>query len=292
MIKSMTGYGGAKLTGADIEFTVELKSVNNRYLDTSVRMPRGFMFCEDAVKAEVSSCISRGKVDVFVTTLSLAKDDTKVILNDGLASEYLAEINRIAEKFGVSNEVTAYQIAKFPDVLTADKNELDRDKVQTALTDTVRAALRDFDAMRAREGEKLKADVLLKLDSIESSVAFIEKRSPQTVAEYRDRLTRKMQEILESTQIDEGRILTEAAIYADHVAVDEETVRLRSHISQMRGMLSGNSPVGRKLDFIVQELNRETNTIGSKCNDGEISKVVLEMKSEIEKIREQIQNIE
>lgn len=292
MIKSMTGYGGAKLAGEDIEFTVELRSVNNRYLDSSVRMPRGYLFCEDAVKSAVSSSISRGKVDVFITAVSLGQDDTKVVINEGLASEYLAAIKKIADKLGVGGDVTAYQIAKFPDVLTADKNELDRDKIQAVLISAVEAALKDFDIMRSREGEKLAADILSRLATIEEFVAFVEQRSPQTVAEYRERLTKKMQEVLESTQIDDSRILTEAAIYADHIAVDEETVRLRSHISQMRGMLSGKSPVGRKLDFIVQELNRETNTIGSKCNDNEITKVVLDMKAEIEKIREQVQNIE
>lgn len=292
MIKSMTGYGGAKVAGGDIDFTVELRSVNNRYLDSSVRMPRGYLFCEDAIKSAISSRISRGKVDVFITAVSLAQDDTKVVINEGLAGEYLAAINKISDKLNVSNEITAYQIAKFPDVLTPDKNELDREKIQKELLTAVEAALKDFDIMRSREGEKLAADIASRLTAIEEYVGFVEQRSPQSVSEYRERLTKKMQEVLESTQIDESRILTEAAIYADRTAVDEETVRLRSHISQMRGMLSGKSPAGRKLDFIVQELNRETNTIGSKCNDAEITKVVLDMKSEIEKIREQVQNIE
>lgn len=292
MIKSMTGYGGTKLTGADIEFSVELKSVNNRYLDTSVRMPRGYLFCEDAIKSAISAHITRGKVDVFISTHSLEQDNVRVVVNEGLAAEYKAATDRIAEIMGTKNNTTAYQIAQFPDVLTAEKNEVDKEKVQAALLQALEAALKDFDSMRVREGAKLETDISKKLDNIEDLVSFIEERSPQTVAEYRDKLTCKMQEVLESTQIDESRILTEAAIYADHISVDEETVRLRSHISQMRDLLAGQSPVGRKLDFLVQELNRETNTIGSKCNDNEVTKAVLDMKSENEKIREQVQNIE
>lgn len=292
MIKSMTGYGGVKLTGADIEFTAELKSVNNRYLDTSVRMPRGYLFCEDAVKSAISAHITRGKVDVFISAQTIAQDNIRVVVNEGLAAEYRAATDRIAEILGIENNTTAYQISQFPDVLTAEKNEADKEKVQEALLEALQAALDDFDSMRVREGAKLGANISEKLDIIERLVSFVEERSPQTVAEYREKLTRKMQEVLETVQIDESRILTEAAIYADRISVDEETVRLRSHISQMRGLLAGKSPVGRKLDFLVQELNRETNTIGSKCNNSDVTKAVLDMKSEIEKIREQVQNIE
>lgn len=292
MIKSMTGYGGAKRTDEENEFSVELRSVNNRYLDTSVRMPRGFLFAEDSLKAAVQSHISRGKVDVFVNVSSALGSDITITVNETLAAAYKTAIDHIAEKLGVSSEVSAYKIAKLADVLTLDKNELDKEKTLERLMMVTQAALEDFDAMRIREGEKLYEDISSRLDSIEKGLAFIEQRSPQTVSEYRERLTRKMQEVLENTQLDESRILTEAALYADRIAVDEETVRLRSHISQMRGMLKSDAPVGRKLDFIVQELNRETNTIGSKCSDNEITKVVLETKSEIEKIREQVQNIE
>lgn len=292
MIRSMTGYGGAKFVGTETEFSVEIKSVNNRYLDTSIRMPRSYLFCEDTVKGAVSAHISRGKADVFISAISLAQNDTRVIVNAGLAAEYKAAIDKIAAQLCISREVTAYQIAKMPDVLTADKNDINKEEIQTAILTATEAALTDFDEMRSREGAKLETDILSRLNVIEGYVSFVENRSPQTVADYRQRLTKKMQEILETTQIDDSRILTEAAIYADRIAVDEETVRLRSHIGQMRTMLSGKSPVGRKLDFIVQELNRETNTIGSKCSDGEVTKVVLDMKSEIEKIREQVQNIE
>lgn len=292
MLKSMTGYGAAKLVAADTEYTVEIKSVNNRYLDVSVHLPRGYLFCEDSVKAEVSNTITRGKVDVFISMISTSRDDTRVVLNEALASEYVSALKKIKEKFGLADEISAYQIARFPEVLTAEKKEADREKVQKDLTIAVAAALDDFDQMCIREGSKLEEDIASRLNNIEDSVNFVEHRSPKTVSEYREKLTRKMQEVLESAQIDEVRIITEAAIYADRVAVDEETVRLHSHISQMRDMLSGKSPIGRKLDFIVQEMNREANTIGSKCNDPETTKVVLNIKSEIEKIREQVQNIE
>ena len=292
MIKSMTGYGGAKAADEGNKFSVEIRSVNNRYLDTSVRMPRGFLFAEDAVKSAVSSHISRGKVDVFVNVSTAVGSDITITVNDSLAAAYKTAIDHIKKKLGVEANVTAYQIARLAEVLTLDKNELDKEQAQSRLMAVTGSALADFDAMRVREGEKLYDDISSRLDTIESFVSVVEQRSPQTVVEYRERLTRKMQEVLESTQIDESRILTEAALYADRIAVDEETVRLRSHISQMRDMLKSKTPVGRKLDFLVQELNRETNTIGSKCNDTEVTKVVLEMKSEIEKIREQVQNIE
>ena len=292
MIKSMTGYGGAKGSVEGLEISVELKSVNNRYLDTSVRLPRSFLFAEDAVKSAVQSHISRGKVDVFINVSNLTGNDTAVIVNAPLAAEYKAAIDQIGEQLGISHEVSAYQLSRLPEVITLEKNELDKEAALALLMKAVNEALSDFNAIRSREGEKLCDDISSRLDTIEGYVSFIEQRSPQTVVEYRERLTRKMQEVLENTYIDESRILTEAAMYADRIAVDEETVRLRSHISQMRELLKSKTPVGRKLDFIVQELNRETNTIGSKCNDSEIVKIVLDTKSEIEKIREQVQNIE
>ncbi len=292
MIKSMTGYGGAKAAGESYEFSVELKSVNNRYLDVSIRMPKSFMFAEESVKLAVSSHISRGKTDVFININSLSGDDASVTVNEALAAEYKAAIDKIADILNISPAVSAYEIAKLSDVLSLDKKELDREEALKQLMPVVEAALSDFDSMRRKEGEKLCEDVLSRLNTLESCVSLIEKHSPKSVSEYREKLTRRMQDILENTQIDEGRILTEAAIYADRTAVDEETVRLRSHISQMRSMLTGESPAGRKLDFIVQELNRETNTIGSKCSDQEITRLVLDMKAEIEKIREQVQNIE
>lgn len=292
MVKSMTGYGGAKATEGTYKLSVELKSVNNRYLDTSVRLPRSFMYAEEAVKSAVQAHVSRGKVDVFITFDASSGEGIAVTVNEDLAAGYKAAIESIGAKLGVSAEVTAYQISRLSDVLVLDKKEIEKEQAHKELMQAVEKALADFDTMREREGRKLFDDISARLDTIEEYVSFVEARSPQAVTEYRERLTRRMQELLENKQIDEGRILTEAAIYADHIATDEETVRLRSHIAQMRDMLTSDTPTGRKLDFIVQELNRETNTIGSKCNNNEITRVVLDMKSEIEKIREQVQNIE
>lgn len=292
MVKSMTGYGGAKAADGVYKLSVELKSVNNRYLDTSVRLPRSFMYAEEAVKSAVSAHVSRGKVDVFISFDASSGEGIAVNVNEDLAQSYKTALGVIGTKLGVSSEVTAYQIARLTDVLTLDKKEIEKEAAHKELMQALEKALSEYDAMREREGQKLFEDISLRLDAIEKNVSFVEARSPQAVTEYRERLTKKMQEILESKQIDEGRILTEAAIYADHIATDEETVRLRSHISQMREMLASDVPTGRKLDFIVQELNRETNTIGSKCNNNEITRTVLDMKSEIEKIREQVQNIE
>lgn len=292
MIKSMTGYGSASGTIEGLEITVELKSVNNRYLDTSVRLPRSFLFAEDAVKSAVQSHISRGKVDVFVSVDSSAAGDMLVKVNEPLLKGYLDALRHIAEEYELPNDVTALAVSRFPDVLSVEKKELDAE----ALTDEIRriteAALCDFDAMRLREGEKLRDDVLQRLSTIDRLVSTVEAEAPQTVAAYRARLEQKMAEVLGTTGIDENRILAEAAIFADHIAVDEETVRLRSHMSQLTNMISGNSPTGRKIDFLIQEFNREANTIGSKCQNSDIAHVVVDLKSEIEKIREQIQNIE
>lgn len=292
MVKSMTGYGGAKGTEGAYKLSVELKSVNNRYLDTSVRLPRSFMYAEEAVKSAIQTHVSRGKVDVFISFDTASGEGIAVRVNEDLASGYKSAIETIGAKLGINADVTAYQISRLSDVLTLDKKEIEKDEAHKELMQVLEKALTDFDTMRRREGKKLFDDISSRLDAIEEFVTFVEARSPQAVTEYRERLTKKMQEILENKQIDESRILTEAAIYADHIATDEETVRLRSHIEQMRGMLTSDTPTGRKLDFIVQELNRETNTIGSKCNNNDITRAVLDMKSEIEKIREQVQNIE
>lgn len=292
MIKSMTGYGSAKGSCGGLEITVELKSVNNRYLDCSVRLPRSFLFAEEAVKSRVGKHISRGKTDVFISVDSSGADDTVVKVNESLAKGYAAAISEIAEITGLPNTLDAAAIGRFPDVLSVEKKEADRDALSEALSDIVEKALCEFDSMREREGAKLAEDISGRLDTIEGLVSSVEERSPETVSEYRQRLYKKMSEVLENTALDEARILTEAAIFADKVAVDEETVRLRSHIEQMRGMIKTGSPIGRKMDFLIQEFNRESNTIGSKCSDSSIAKTVIELKSEIEKIREQIQNIE
>lgn len=292
MIKSMTGYGSAKGTVEGIEISIELKSVNNKFLDTAVRMPRSFLFAEETIKQVVSSHISRGKVDVFVTVDSSGADDMVVKVNEPLLRGYLEALNTISEDFGLINDATAMSVSRFPDVLTAEKKELDAESVAEGMRAVAEQALCDFDRMRMTEGEKLKADVLLKLQNIEGFVSVIEENSPKTVKEYRDRLYAKLSEVLGTSGIDEARILTEAAVFADKIAVDEETVRLRSHIAQLRQMLEAGSPIGRKIDFLLQEFNREANTTGSKCQNSDIAHVVVDLKSEIEKIREQIQNIE
>ena len=292
MIKSMTGYGSAKGLVDGLEISVELKSVNNRYLDASVRLPRSFLFAEEMIKSRVQSHISRGKVDVFVSVDSSQAGDMAVKVNEGLLKGYLDAIGHIAEEYSLPNDLTAQSLSRFPDVLTVEKRELDAEAISAGMGEIVERALQDFDAMRLREGEKLRDDVLTRLETIRSLVETVEAKAPETVADYRRRLEQKMAEVLGSTGIDENRILAEAAIFADHIAVDEETVRLRSHMSQLRSMINGNSPTGRKIDFLIQEMNREANTIGSKCQNSQIAHVVVDLKSEIEKIREQIQNIE
>lgn len=292
MIKSMTGYGGAKGSVEGLEISVELKSVNNRYLDTSVRLPRSFLFAEDGVKAAVQRHISRGKVDVFVSVDSSAAGDMTVKINEPLLKGYMEAINSIANDYGLPNDMTAMSICRFPDVLSVEKKDMDAEAITAGIVAVAEDALKDFDAMRLREGEKLRDDVLSKLETIDSLVSTVEQESPKTLADYRARLESKMAEVLGSAGIDENRILAEAAIFADRIAVDEETVRLRSHMSQLKTMISGDSPTGRKLDFLIQEFNREANTIGSKCQNSSIAHVVVDLKSEIEKIREQIQNIE
>ena len=292
MIKSMTGYGSAKGTVEGLGITVELKSVNNRYLDASVRMPRSFLFAEDAVKSVVQKHISRGKVDVFVSVDSSAAGDMSVKVNEPLLRGYVEAIRHIAEEYSLPDDVTALSVSRFPDVLTVEKNDIDAEAISQGIVEIAELALQDFDAMRLREGEKLRDDVTEKLTSIDTLVTKIEKESPKTVAEYRARLEARMAEVLGTAGIEESRILAEAAVFADHVAVDEETVRLRSHMSQLKTMINGSSPTGRKIDFLIQEFNREANTIGAKCQSSDIAHVVVDLKSEIEKIREQIQNIE
>ena len=288
----MTGYGSAKGQAGDLQISVEVKSVNNRYLDASVRMPRSFLFAEDAVKSAIGRHISRGKVDMFINVDSSAADDMSVKVNEALLKGYIDAINLISGKFGLENDLTAVSAGRFPDILSVEKKDLDAEEISAGLVFVAEEALRDFDAMREREGEKLCTDVLSKLETISSLVTVVEEESPRTVEAYRNRLREKISEVLSSAGVDENRILAEAAIYADRVAVDEETVRLRSHMSQLRSMLAGGAPIGRKIVFLIQEFNREANTIGSKCQNSDIAHVVVELKSEIEKIREQIQNIE
>ena len=292
MVKSMTGYGRAREMRNGRDITVEVRSVNNRYLDCTVKMPRAYIFAEDRMKARVQQAISRGKVDVFVTIDASAADEAVVAVNESLARGYYEALTRLKTMFSLPGEVTPEVLAKFPDVLAVTKAEEDVEAIAADICAVLDDALAAYNDMRAVEGEKLAADVAGRVTTIETVVGKVEERSPQTVAAYRQRLEAKMQEVLQSTTIDESRILTEAAIFADKIAVDEETVRLRSHIAQLRAMLASDEPVGRKLDFLIQEVNRECNTIGSKCNDLTIAQDVVNMKAEVEKIREQVQNME
>ena len=294
MVKSMTGYGRARETRNGRDITVEVRSVNNRYLDCTVKMPRAYIFAEDAVKAAVQKSASRGKVDVFISVDSLGAEETVVKVNEPLAKQYVQAMRQLIT-LGEGNVKTDYyatDLARLPDVLTVTKAEEDLETLSADLCAVLETALANHSTMRQKEGEKLAADIFSRLDTIEAITARVEERSPQTVAEYREKLNVRMQEVLQSTTIDESRILTEAAIFADKVAVDEETVRLRSHLSQLREMLHSEESVGRKLDFLIQEVNRESNTIGSKCTDLQIAREVVDLKAEIEKIREQVQNIE
>ena len=291
-ILSMTGYGSAKGTVEGLNISAELKSVNNRYLDVSVRLPRGFLFAEEAIKAAVQQHISRGKVDVFLTVDSSQAADTVVRVNEPLLRAYLDAIDSIAAEHGLQNDVTALSVARFPDVLSVEKAEADQDALRAGLVALMDEALAEYDRMRLREGQKLREDVESRLITIEALVTEVETHAPETVEAYHSRLRQKLESVLEGKDVDEARVITECAVFADRVAVDEETVRLRSHIAQMRQMLAAGSPFGRKADFLIQEFNRESNTIGSKCQNADIAKVVVDLKSEIEKIREQIQNIE
>lgn len=294
MIKSMTGYGRGETAFEERCVVAEVRSVNNRYLDCAVKMPRAYIFAEDAIRAKVQAAVGRGKVDVFITVTGTGADGETVSVNEPLAMAYIAALDRLHElgEGRVKGKYDAAELARFPDVLTVTKREEDREEISGQLLSVVELALEDFNAMRAREGRKLAEDILGRAESIERLVGLVEERSPKTVNEYRAKLEAKMAEVLQNTQIDESRLLTEAAIFADKTAVDEETVRLRSHISQLRELLEKGGAVGRKLDFLMQEFNREANTIGSKCSDLEIARHVVDIKAEIEKMREQIQNLE
>ncbi len=292
MIKSMTGYGRAVETLNGREFTVELRSVNNRYLDCNVKLPRMVSFAEDAVKQAVKAAVSRGKVDVFITIKSEAETDTKVTLNADLLQGYLNAMHQMVETYGVKDDISVSTVSRLPDVFTVEKPEVDEEALKADMMSVVAKALEGYNAMRAAEGAALDADLRGRGNTILELVSQVEAGNAQTVIDYRTRLENKLKEVLANTAIDESRILTEAAIFADKVAVDEETVRLRSHLEQMNTMLSGGGAMGRKLDFLLQEMNREANTIGSKCTDVRLARIVVDIKAELEKIREQTQNIE
>ena len=292
MIRSMTGYGRAVETIDGREITAELRSVNNRYLDCTVKMPRLYAFAEDSVKTHVKSAISRGKVDVFIAVNVMEDMQMRISVNHPVLEGYLSAMRSIASDYGVRDDISVTALSRLPDVFVVEKAEEDEEKLTQGILSVVDKALEKFTAMRTTEGAALEADLRGRAATILTLVEKVEQRSPVTLAEYRARLTEKMQEVLQSTTIDEGRILQEAAIYADKIAVDEETVRLRSHLNQLETMLTNGGAIGRKLDFLLQELNREANTIGSKGNDLEQARTVVEIKAELEKIREQTQNIE
>ena len=292
MIRSMTGFGRAQASVDGYNITVEIKSVNNRYFDFYAKLPRAYSFLEEKIKTLLSTEISRGKVECSVQIESTVDDSVEVTVNEPLAKGYINAISHIAETFGIANDVTALSVARFSDVLSITKTAVDEDALWEKVQGVVKSALAEFISMREAEGVKLSADVLSRADIILENVSYIEERSPETVKAYSEKLLERMRTVLGDTQIDESRILTEAAIYADKIAVAEETVRLRSHIDQLRTMLSSGNAIGRKLDFLVQEINREANTIGSKAQDVDIARRVIDIKAEVEKIREQIQNIE
>ena len=292
MIKSMTGYGRGEAVLHGRPITVELRSVNNRYLDCTVKLPRIYVFAEDAIKRRVQASISRGKVDVFVTIGPSEEGDARISVNRPVAEGYLNALRELRDSYELRDDISVSLLSRFPDVFLVEKATEDLEMVAADICAVLDLALNDFNAMRVREGEKLAQDVRNRAAAIAELTGKVEERAPGIVADYRARLEAKMQEVLQNTQLDEGRILTEAALFADKVAVDEETVRLRSHLSQLEHMLSEGGAVGRKLDFLIQEFNREANTIGSKCSDIETARYVVDLKGEIEKIREQIQNIE
>ena len=292
MVKSMTGYGRAVETVNGREFTVELRSVNNRYLDCSVRLPRILSFGEETVKQAVKNAVSRGKVDVFISIRSEGGDEVQVTLNKAVLESYLNAMHQMVEEYGVADDISVSAVSRLPEVFSLEKPQVDEAQLLADLMTVTAKALESYDAMRTTEGEALAQDLRNRGNTILELVAQVEQGNAQTVIDYRTRLENKLKEVLNNTAIDESRILTEAAIFADKVAVDEETVRLRSHLKQMNTMLDGGGAVGRKLDFLLQEMNREANTIGSKCTDVNLARIVVDIKAELEKIREQTQNIE
>lgn len=292
MIKSMTGYGRAQQLVDGMNITVEIKSVNHRYFEFSSKLPRSYGFLDEKLKSFFNGKLTRGKMECYVQIEAVEEPDTVISLNHSLVKGYLDAYKELAETYGLENNIKVSDISRVSDIFTVRKQATDEEKIWNAVCVVAQSALEGFVAMREREGERLKADVLSRLDEIISNVEFIEARSPETVKEYNEKLLGRLKELLADAHIEEQRILTEAAIFADKIAVAEETVRLRSHISQLRSFLDQSDAVGKKMDFLVQEMNREANTIGSKAQDVEIARRVVSIKAEIEKIREQIQNIE
>ena len=292
MIKSMTGFGRCEVTEGNRKYTVEMKSVNHRYLDVNMKMPKALNFFESTIRNVLKEYMERGKVDLYITYEDFSEERFSLKYNEELAGEYLTHLNAMAEKFGLENDIRVSSLSRYPDVFTMEEIETDEKELWAGLEKAIRGAAEQFVTSRITEGEHLKTDLCAKLDTMLTYVDFIEERSPVIMKEYRERLEAKVQELLGDRQIDDGRIATEVTIFADKICVDEETVRLRSHIKGMKAALEAGGSIGRKLDFIAQEMNREANTILSKANDLEISDTGINLKTDIEKVREQIQNIE
>lgn len=292
MIKSMTGYGKSEQTIDSLNVTVEIKSVNHRYFEFSARVPREYGFLEEKLKKYCNSLITRGKVECYVSVEDLEEREMEVNVNETLAAGYVKALKELSERFGLKDDISAVTLSRYPDVITLHKASEDEERIWNAVKTVAETAVSKFIEMRETEGSKLRGDILSRADYIIECVEFIEGRSPETVREYNEKLKQRMKELLGDAAVDEQRLLNEAAIYADKIAVDEETVRLRSHISQLREFMNSSEAIGRKLDFLVQEINREANTIGSKAQDVDIVKKVIAIKAEVEKIREQVQNIE
>lgn len=292
MIKSMTGYGKSEQTIDSLNVTVEIKSVNHRYFEFSARVPREYGFLEEKLKKYCNSLITRGKVECYVSVEDLEEREMEVNVNETLAAGYVKALKELSERFGLKDDISAVTLSRYPDVITLHKASEDEERIWNAVKTVAETAVSKFIEMRETEGSKLRGDILSRADYIIECVEFIEGRSPETVREYNEKLKQRMKELLGDAAVDEQRLLNEAAIYADKIAVDEETVRLRSHISQLREFMNSSEAIGRKLDFLVQEINREANTLGSKAQDVDIAKKVIAIKAEVEKIREQVQNIE
>lgn len=292
MIRSMTGYGRANAEIDSMIITVEIKSVNHRYFELNSRIPKIYGFLDEKVKSYLQSLISRGKIECYIQIEALESDDVLVRVNHSLAKGYIEALNELAERYDIRNDISVSSLTRYGDIFSIHKEQVDEDKIWNAVKSVLEKAVESFIAMREREGKKLKEDILGRADAILEEVKFIEMHSPETVNEYMQKLETRIKELVADAHIDEQRILTEAAIFADKTAVDEETVRLRSHIEQLHTMFEGDDAVGRKMDFLVQEINREANTIGSKAQNVEIARKVLNIKAEVEKIREQVQNIE
>ena len=292
MIKSMTGFGRAVAETDGYVITVEIKSVNHRYFEFSSRIPRQYGFLDDKLKSYINSRVSRGKVECYVSIDALNTEAAQVVVNNTLASAYVSALKELSKNYDLKEDFGASTVARFQDVLVVKKADEDEEKIWSYVKSVTDTALDKFIAMRTVEGEKMKNDISSRADYILSCVEYIEKRSPETVKEYNDKLVERVHDLIGDVSLDEGRVIQEVASYADKVAVAEETVRLRSHLDQLKAFINADEPVGRKMDFLVQEINRETNTIGSKANDVDIARKVVDIKAEVEKIREQIQNIE